>query len=172
MYQINPPILQIDFGVSSLRKTTPYDYLNIRSKNSLEEYHFEVVDNKEGTIWVKIFLDRLRPVAFEAETNVASSELYWNESAKIMSGIDDMETIGMESFGDCDGDECIMKSYKLSKFAQETSLNESTSIDLEIIIREGLVKTSIDKYFDGVTIQHTLNFVPHYRKYTCKSFCL
>lgn len=170
MYQINPPILQLDFGVSSLRKTSPYDYLNIRSKETMEEYHFEVVDNIEGTIWIKIYLDRLRAVAFESDSSLLNLE----DSIPSLFGFDsnsledDINLFNKELMDDCEGSNCIKSGFKLSKLAQETSLNESTSIDLEIIIREGLIKSSVDKYFDGVTIEHTLNFVPNYNKYTCK----
>lgn len=160
MYQINPPILQIDFGVSSLRKTTPYDYLNIRAKDSLEEFHFEVVDNIEGTIWVKIYLDQLRPVAFEAEWDFSSDDLGL-EGWRLERGSSGSSQV-------CFGSECVAREVRMSKFAQNTDLTESTSIDLEIIIREGLIKTSVDKFFNGATIQHTLNFVPNYNKYTCK----
>ena len=156
MYQINPPILQIDFGVDSLRKTKPYEYLNIRSKGSFEEYHFEVVDNIQGTIWIKIFLDKLRPVAFESESVDSLDPFVLGSS-------------GLEaSSGACAGPSCLLSALKPSKLAQELPSGESTSIELEIIIREGLVKTSSDKYFNGVTIQHTLNFVLEYRKYTCR----
>lgn len=164
MYQINPPILQIDFGVSSLRKRNTYDYLNIRAKESLEEYHFEVVDNIEGTIWIKIYLDKLRTVAFESGTSVDIQNII-----PTISGLDsDFVENNYNEVDICEGSQCFSSGYKISKFAQESSLNESTSIDLEIIIREGLVKTSVDKFFDGITIEHTLNFVPNYNKYTCK----
>lgn len=161
MYQINPPILQIDFGVDSLRKTNPYEYLNIRAKGSLEEYHFEVVDNIQGTIWIKIFLDKLRPVAFESDSLVPPTSFFLDDSPPTGSAIE-------ASTGACVGPNCILGTFKPSKLAQVLETQEFTSIDLEIIIREGLVKTSVDKYFNGVTIQHTLNFVLEYRKYTCK----
>ena len=166
MYQINPPILQIDFGVSSLRKTTPYDYLNIRAKDSLEEYHFQVVDNIEGTIWIKVFLDRLRPVAFESDSPLKVDLLSLGKEQSNWHGEQNRERFLGEA--SCRGADCVVSNLKLSKLAQETAFNESTSIDLEIIIREGLVKTSVDKFFNGVVIEHTLNFVPHYNNYTCK----
>jgi hypothetical protein len=80
----------------------------------------------------------------------------------------DSPSRNLEQVQECHNGICKGTVFKKSKFAQETNFNESTSIDLEIIIREGLIKTSVDKYFNGATFQHTLNFVPHYNNYTCK----
>lgn len=60
MYQINPPIIQIDFSVDSLRTFNADQYLKIRSKDEREEYKFEIIDNIEGTLWIRIYLDQVQ----------------------------------------------------------------------------------------------------------------
>ena len=59
MYQINPPIIQIDFSVDSLRTFDAHQYLKIRSKKEREEFKFEIIDNIEGTLWVRIYLEEI-----------------------------------------------------------------------------------------------------------------
>lgn len=70
---------------------------------------------------------------------------------------------------------CSQKSrkfYKMSKLKKEGLLDKPTSIDIEIVVIEGLVKSSKNSIFTSRTINHTINFVPNYDNYLCKFiFC-
>lgn len=135
MYQINPPIIQMDFGVESLRKIDVESYINIRSKETRDIYDFEIVENLKGSIWIKIHLDRIR------------------------------ESTGLEDQMTCTGSIC--KRGRILEV--NNTLKKAVSFDLEILLRQGIIKRSNNTYFSGKIIQHTLNFVPNYNNYICKS---
>lgn len=91
MYQINPPIIQIDFSVDSLRTFDAHQYLKIRSKEEREEFKFEIIDNIEGTLWVRIYLEEILktvPARMNRNDFMRVLEIENNEMAS--SGFDSM----------------------------------------------------------------------------------
>lgn len=81
-----------------------------------------------------------------------------------------MESVG-ESEMVCSNGVCTerpAKYYKMSKLKKEGALDKPTSIDIEILVIEGLVKSSKSSIFSSRTINHTINFVPNYDNYLCK----